>query len=53
MAGIRENTIRLIEMAEQGMLSWQAIAEMALWYMSEDDVTDMARANDLLEDEYE
>jgi hypothetical protein len=47
MAGVRETTIRLIEMAEQGILSWQAIAEMALWYMSEDDVKDMARVNDL------
>ena len=51
MSEIRETTIKLTEMAEEGTISWQAIAEMALWYMSEDEVADMCRANDLLEDE--
>jgi hypothetical protein len=51
MAGIREATIKLTEMAEEGMIDWKSIAEMALWYMSEDDVADMCRANDIFDDE--
>jgi hypothetical protein len=38
-------------MMDEGLISAQAIAEMALAYMSEDDVADMMRANDILEDE--
>lgn len=51
MKGVRENTIRLTELAEQGIIDWKDIAEMALWFMSEDDVTDMCRANDIFDDE--
>jgi hypothetical protein len=50
MAGVRENTCKLLEMAEEGIISWQTLAECALDYMSEDDVSDMARVNDLLWD---
>jgi hypothetical protein len=32
------------------MLSWHYVAIMALKWMSEDDVADMMRANDLLEE---
>ena len=49
----REMTCKLLSWAEEGMISWQTLAEMALEYMSEDDVRDMARANDLLDDEDE
>jgi hypothetical protein len=35
------------------LISAEAVAEMALAYMSEDDVKDMCRANDLLLDEEE
>ena len=50
---MRKETTRLLEMMDEGLISAQAIAEMALAYMSEDDVADMMRANDLLEDEDE
>ena len=52
----REITNLLIENVEEGLLDWEAIARAALSYMSEDEVADMARANELLpydEDEYE
>ena len=48
---MRTQTIRLLEMMDEGLISAQAIAEMALAYMSEDDVADMMRANDILEEE--
>ena len=48
---MRTQTNRLIDMMDEGVISAQAIAEMALAYMSEDDVADMMRANDILEEE--
>jgi hypothetical protein len=53
---MREYTSKLIAMMDEGLISAEAVAEMALAYMSEDDVKDMCRANDLLldeEDEYD
>jgi hypothetical protein len=52
---MREYTSKLIAMMDEGLISAEAVAEMALAYMSEDDVKDMCRANDLLlgEDEEE
>jgi hypothetical protein len=47
----RKHTISLIEMMDDGILSPQFIAEMALNYMSEQEVEDMMRVNDLLEAE--
>jgi hypothetical protein len=38
-------------MMADGVISAQAVAEMALTYMSEDDVADMMQCNDILEDE--
>jgi hypothetical protein len=38
-------------MMDEGLISAQAIAEMALAYMSEDDVADMMRANDILDED--
>ena len=38
-------------MMDEGLISAQAVAEMALAYMSEDDVADMMRANDILEED--
>ncbi len=46
----RRRTNELIEAVESGILSWEAIARAALCYMSEDDVADMARCNELLAD---
>jgi hypothetical protein len=50
-ADMREYTSKLIAMMDEGLISAEAVAEMALAYMSEDDVKDMCRANDLLLDE--
>jgi len=50
---MRQATNRLIDMMDEGLISAQAVAEMALAYMSEDDVADMMRANDILEEEDE
>ena len=44
----REYTTKLLEMMDEGMISAEAVAEMALAYMSEDDVKDMVRSNDLM-----
>ena len=48
---MREYTTKLIAMMDEGLISAEAVAEMALAYMSEDDVKDMCRANDILDDE--
>jgi hypothetical protein len=48
---MRTQTNKLLEMMDEGLISAQAIAEMALAYMSEDDVADMMRANDILEED--
>lgn len=48
---MREMTNKLISMMDKGLISAEAVAEMALSYMSEDDVADMMRANDILESE--
>lgn len=48
---MRIQTNRLLEMMDEGLISAQAVAEMALSYMSEDDVADMMRSNDILEEE--
>ena len=45
---MREYTSKLIAMMDEGIISAEAVAEMALAYMSEDDVKDMCLANDLL-----
>jgi len=45
---MREYTTKLLEMMDEGLISAEAVAEMALAYMSEDDVKDMVRANDLM-----
>lgn len=57
---MREYTTKLLEMMDEGLISAEAVAEMALAYMSEDDVKDMVRSNDLMpwleddsEDEYD
>ena len=48
---MRTQTTRLLEMMDEGVISAQAIAEMALAYMSEDDVADMMRSNDILDED--
>lgn len=52
MSNPREYTDRLFDMIEDGMISYQKVAEMALAYMSESEVHDMMEKNELLiEDE--
>jgi len=48
---MRQATNKLIDMMDEGLISAQAVAEMALSYMSEDDVADMMRSNDILDEE--
>ena len=50
---VREATEKLIDLAEEGVLSWEAIARAALDYMSEDEVADMAQCNEFIDDEFE
>ena len=50
---MREMTSKLIAMMDEGLISAEAVAEMALAYMSEDEVADMMRCNDILDEEDE
>ena len=50
---MRVQTTRLLEMMDEGLITAQAVAEMALAYMSEDDVADMMRSNDILDEDEE
>jgi hypothetical protein len=49
----REYTTKLLEMMDEGLITAESVAEMALAYMSEDDVADMMRANDILDEDDE
>ena len=48
---MRQATNKLLEMMDEGIISAEAVAEMALAYMSEDDVADMMRSNDIQDEE--
>ncbi len=50
---MRTQTNKLIDMMDQGLISAEAVAEMCLCYMSEDDVADMMRSNDILDEDEE
>lgn len=50
---MREATNKLIDMMDEGLISAQAVADMCLAYMSEDDVADMMRANDIIDEDEE
>lgn len=43
----RKKTNKVLEMAEAGLISWDALAMMALKWMSEDDVSSMLTANEI------
>jgi len=49
----RKVTNKLLELIEEGVLDPQTVLEACMQYMSEDDVADMAHANELLEEEEE
>jgi hypothetical protein len=45
-------TNKLVEMAEEGLITWESLAHACLGYMSEADVKDMAQTEwDVEEDE--
>jgi hypothetical protein len=50
---VRKTTCKLLELADMGLISYKTLAECALKYMSEDEVRDMAEANELLMEEYD
>ena len=52
-SNVRKATNEIIELAEQGVISWESVALAALRYMSEDDVADMAHDNEWLTEEEE
>jgi hypothetical protein len=49
----RKTTNRLIELAEDGVLSWEDLARTALNWLSEDDVHSMAEVNEFLPEDEE
>jgi hypothetical protein len=53
MSDVRKVTNQLIDLAVDGVLSWQVIAIACLQYMSEDHVADMASDNYFIDDESE
>lgn len=52
-SNVRKATVEIIELAEQGIISWESVALAALRYMSEADVADMAHDNEWLSEEEE
>lgn len=42
----RRATLRALALAEEGVISWQDLAEMAVRFMAEDDVAEMLDANE-------
>jgi hypothetical protein len=50
---MRTQTNKLFNMMDEGLISAESVAEMCLGYMSEDDVADMMRANDILDEDEE
>ena len=47
----RECTTRLLDMMDEGWVTAKTVAEMCLAYMSEDDVADMMRSNDIIDED--
>jgi hypothetical protein len=45
----REYTKKLMDMMDEGLISYKAVAEMALGYLSEYDVKDMMLSNDIVD----
>ena len=51
MNDVRKVTCQLIDLADDGVLSWETVAMACLSYMSEDQVADMASDNYLIDDQ--
>ena len=47
----RKITTKILEMIDDGLLSYESVANACLSYMSEDDVADMAHCNEFIEEE--
>jgi len=45
----REYTTKLLDMMDEGLISAEMVAEMALAYMSEAEVKDMMLSNDIVD----
>lgn len=45
---MRKYTNKLLELLDEGIISHKTVAEMCLSYMSEYEVEDMCRSNDVL-----
>jgi len=50
MRNTRKVTNQILELIEDGVLDPQTVVEACLSYMSEADVADMARSNELIDD---
>ena len=48
---MRDVTNKILEMIDKGLLDARTVALACMKYMSEDDVEDMAKANEFLEEE--
>ena len=46
-AEVRKTTCRALEMADEGLIDYKTLAECALKWMSEDDVAEMLKANEI------
>jgi hypothetical protein len=47
----REITTQIIEACDDGALSWELVARECMSYMSEDEVSDMNRVAEFVQDE--
>jgi hypothetical protein len=50
---VRPATNRLIDMMDEGLIDARAVADMALSWLSEYDVAEMMKANDIIEQDEE
>ena len=53
MSDVRQVTCQLIDLVDDGLLTWEQIARECLSYMSERDVADMASSGYLIDDDSE
>lgn len=53
MVEVRQATNKVLEMAEEGLISYRDLVIMALKWMSEDDVVAMLKANEVITDDEE
>ena len=49
---VRKATCRALELADEGLISYRTLAECALKWMSEDEVAEMLKANELCLEDY-